>query len=111
MKNIIELVAGSIAEKKEWYAIERRSRKLPKEYQVVYEEIKKYLWSGSGVITMNPMRTMVELFEESAANGKAVLDVTGNDVAAFCDELVKGEKSYFDGLRGKLNSNITKKLG
>ena len=40
-----------------------------------------------------------------------MLEITGNDVAAFCDELVKGEKTYFDNLRKKLNSNIAKKIG
>jgi len=40
-----------------------------------------------------------------------VLEITGNDVASFCDELVKGEKTYFEGWREKLNRGIAKKIG
>lgn len=110
MKNIIEVVTGSIKEKKEWFALEKRSHRLPKEYQVVYEEIKKYLWKGSGVMSMSPFVTLVDLFEDSAANKLSVLDVIGSDVAAFCDDLIKGESSYFDTYRTKLNKDIADKI-
>ncbi|MCL2343854.1 MAG: DUF1048 domain-containing protein, partial [Firmicutes bacterium] len=46
-----------------------------------------------------------------AANGRTVLEITGNDVAAFADELVRGEKSYFEKKRRELNGSIQKKLG
>ena len=62
-------------------------------------------------MTIDAFRTLIDLFEESAANGRQVLEITGDDVAAFCDELVKGEKTYFEKLRKKLNNNIAKKLG
>lgn len=39
---------------------------------------------------------IVDLFEEGAALGKGVLEVTGSDVAAFCDDLIKGLKTYAD---------------
>jgi hypothetical protein len=32
---------------------------------------------------------IVDFFEEGAAAGKGVLELIGNDVAAFCDDLVK----------------------
>ena len=37
-----------------------------------------------------------------------VTDITGSDVAAFADELVRGEKSYKDQEREKLNKNFAK---
>ncbi|MNC81910.1 hypothetical protein D3C75_1352040 [compost metagenome] len=39
---------------------------------------------------------IVDLFEEGAASGKGVLEVTGSDVAAFCDDLIKDSKTYAD---------------
>ena len=110
MSKIIDTIIGSVEDKKEWRAIEKRAKALPHDYRVTYEEIKHYLWKSSGITTIDAFRVLIDLFEESAANNRKVLDVTGKDVAAFCDELVKGEKSYFDDLRKKLNSNIAKKV-
>jgi DNA-binding ferritin-like protein (Dps family) len=86
---------------------------LPHDYLVVYNKIKRYLWSGAGPIdsSIDIFKGLLELFEESAANGKRVLEVTGKDIAAFCDELVRGEKTYAESLREKLNRDIAKKLG
>lgn len=68
------------------------------------------MWRSSGISTIDPFKVLIDLFEESAANGTRVLEIIGDDVAAFCDELVKGEKTYFVDLRKKLNRNIAKKL-
>ncbi|HEX2980398.1 MAG TPA: DUF1048 domain-containing protein, partial [Anaerolineaceae bacterium] len=70
-----------------------------KDYQIVYNEIQKYLFKvgpvelteGTGLLS-----GIVDLFEEGAAVGKGVLEVTGRDVAAFCDDLIKDSKTYAD---------------
>jgi len=36
---------------------------------------------------------IVDLFEEGSSSGKSVLGVTGRDVAAFCDDLIKDSKT------------------
>ncbi len=110
MKNFIDFVIGDIAAKKEWNSIVRRSKKLPEDYRVAYNEIQRYLWNASGITTIDAFRVLIDLFEESTASGRSVLEITGNDVAAFCDELVKGEKTYFEGYREKLNRNIANKI-
>jgi DNA-binding ferritin-like protein (Dps family) len=111
MGKILDTIIGSIDDKKEWNAIEKRAKALPNDYRVVYNEIKHYLWGSSGITTIDAFRVLIDLFEESAANGRQVLEITGNDVAAFCDELIKGEKTYFEDLRKKLNNSISKKIG
>lgn len=85
--------------KKEWRAHMARVKALPKDYQIVYKELQKYLFKvgpvelseGIGVLS-----GIVDLFEEGAAMGKGVLEVTGSDVAAFCDDLIKDSKTYAD---------------
>lgn len=72
-------------EKREWRALQARAKALPADYYKVYKEMQKYLWKIGGA----DFESLVELFEENAAEGKDVLDVTGRDVAAFCDELAK----------------------
>ena len=111
MSKILDTIIGSVEDKKEWRAIEKRAKALPHDYSIAYEEIKHYLWKSSGITTIDAFRVLIDLFEESAANDRQVLEITGDDVAAFCDELVRGEKTYFEDLRKKLNNNIAKKLG
>lgn len=55
---------------------------------------------------MDPLKSLVDLLEEAAADNRRVLDITGPDVAAFADELVRGEKSYHDKQREKLNKKL-----
>ena len=85
--------------KKAWRVHMARVKALPQDYQIVYKEIQKYLFKvgpvelseGTGLLS-----GLVDLFEEGAALGKGVLDVTGHDVAAFCDDLIKDSKTYAD---------------
>ena len=106
MGKIIETIMGSLEDKREYKRNEARAKALPAEYAAAYIEIKKYIFQTSGIENMDPLKVLVDLLEEAAANGRRVIDVTGPDVAAFADELVRGEKTYFDKLRQKLNSNI-----
>jgi hypothetical protein len=39
---------------------------------------------------------IVDFFEEGVAAGKGVLELIGNDVAAFCDDLVIQARTYAD---------------
>jgi len=111
MSGFLEKVTGDFAGKREWRAVKARYKALPEDYRFAYEEIQKYIWTTSGVETMAPLKNLLDLFEEGAANGRTVLEITGNDVAAFADELVRGEKSYFEKKRRELNGSIQKKLG
>jgi len=113
MSKILDVIIGSIEDKKEWNAMEKRAKALPSDYRIVYNEIKQYFWSGAGPLnsSVDLFKGLLELFEEGVANGKLVLEITGNDVAAFSDELVRGEKTYAENLRKKLNRDIVKKLG
>jgi DNA-binding ferritin-like protein (Dps family) len=112
MLDIFKKIIGEIKDKKEWNAIEARAKTLPHDYLVVYNKIKQYLWSGAGPLSssIDLFKGLLELFEEGAANGKPVLEITGKDVAAFCDELVRGEKTYAESLREKINRDIMKEL-
>ncbi|WP_336774322.1 DUF1048 domain-containing protein [Paenibacillus sp. MMO-58] len=85
--------------KKEWRAHVARVKALPRDYQIVYKEIQKYFFKvGPVELTdwMGVLSGIIDLFEEGAALGKGVLEVTGSDVAAFCDDLIKNLKTYAD---------------
>ncbi len=79
--------------KKQWRAHMARVKALPPDYQIVYREIQRYLFKvGNGRL----LSGIVDFFEEGAAAGKGVLELIGNDVAAFCDDLLKDSRTCAD---------------
>jgi DNA-binding ferritin-like protein (Dps family) len=110
MSKIIDTIIGSLDEKREYKKNEARAKALAGEYAIAYKEIKNYIFHTSGIETIEPLKVLVDILEEAAVNDKRVLDVIGPDVAAFADELVRGEKSYYENQRKKLNKNIADKL-
>ena len=102
-----------IKAKKEWRAHMDRIKALPKDYQIVYKEIQKYLFKV-GPVELNEgidlLSGIVDFFEEGVALGKGVLEVTGNDVAAFCDELIKDSKTYAEIYQESINKEVNKEI-
>lgn len=109
MNKIIDKIIGDLSEKKRYRDAEKRAIALPKEYSTAYKDIKQYLWTVSGIMSIEPLVSLVDLLEEAAANDRRVVDVTGPDVASFADELAKGESSYKNDEREKLNKKFTSK--
>ncbi|MFT8310903.1 MAG: DUF1048 domain-containing protein [Sporolactobacillus sp.] len=103
--------------KKKWRAHMARVKALPQDYQIVYKEIQKYLYKvcpvemtdgltdGTGIFS-----GIVDLFEEGAALDKGVLEVTGSDVAAFCDDLIRGSKTNADIYQEAVNQQVSKAM-
>lgn len=108
MGKIINTIIGDLNEKKRYNATEKHAKALPAEYADAYQSIKHYLWNTSGILTIEPLVSLVDLLEEAAADNRRVVDITGPDVAAFADELVRGESSYKDQQREKLNKKLNK---
>jgi DNA-binding ferritin-like protein (Dps family) len=84
--------------KKQWRAHMARVKALPPDYQIVYKEMQRYLFKVGPVDLADGrlLSGIVDFFEEGVAAGKGVLELIGNDVAAFCDNLVKDSRTYAD---------------
>ena len=99
--------------KKKWRAHMARVKALPQDYQIVYKEIQKYLFKvgpvelteGTGLLS-----GIIDLFEEGAALDKGVLEVTGSDVATFCDDLIKDSKTYADIYQESVDQEVNKAM-
>lgn len=103
-----------IEDKREFKHQMKRIDALPEDYRYVYKKIQKYMWSlcgGDGYDMMDIQYELIDLFEEGAASGKDVLEITGEDVAAFADELLENAGTYISNRRIALNKDIAKKLG
>ncbi|MER6577885.1 DUF1048 domain-containing protein [Nonomuraea sp. NPDC001023] len=95
--------------KKQWRAHMARVKALPPDYQIVYMEMQRYFFKVGPVgLTDGPLLPgIVDFFEEGVAAGKGVLELIGEDVAAFADELIKDSRTYAD----LYQESVSRKLG
>ncbi|WP_205843624.1 DUF1048 domain-containing protein [Nakamurella deserti] len=94
--------------------MEARAAALPPDYRIVYDEIKGYLWkfsAGGGMDVIAILDDLLGLFETGAADGRGVLTVTGEDVAGFCDELLRNARTYTAAWHDDLNRSVRRRLG
>jgi len=84
--------------KKQWRAQLARVKALPPDYRIVYQEMQRYFFKVGPVDLLDGtlLSGIVDFFEEGVAAGKGVLELIGDDVAAFCDDLVKDSRTYAD---------------
>lgn len=102
-----------VASKREYQAEMKRVHALPKEYQLVFKKIVTYMWqfsAGPGYDMMQVQSDLIDLFEEGAANGRSVLAITGNDVAAFVEGLLESTRTYAGDWKTKFNRDILQAL-
>jgi DNA-binding ferritin-like protein (Dps family) len=110
---MLDFLNKIIGDKKDWRRMEARAKALPRDYQIVYKEIMQYMFKrsgGDGMEIVAILKDLLGLFETSAANGKRVLEVTGEDVATFCDELLRNAKTFTENWHETLNRDVMKKL-
>lgn len=110
---MIDFIKKMIKDKKEYKEQLSRVEKLPEDYRFVFEKIQGYIWrfaGGDGSDMLKTQEKLIELFEISSANKKHVLEVTGEDVARFYDELICDTKKWINKYGDKLNTNVNNKL-
>lgn len=102
-----------LGDKQDWKRMEARAQSLPSDYQLVYTELQQYMWrftAGDGMDIIAILKNVLDLFETGAAEGRRVLDLTGPDVASFCDELLRNANTYTEHWREELNRTVATKL-
>lgn len=105
-------------EKAEYKSYKKRIHALPRDYQIVMNEIENFLWTfpsdhDSAMVMFKALQDVLELFESNAQEGKDVLDVVGQDVGGFCDDLLHElqVQTWTGKRKEQLSENIRKKLG
>jgi DNA-binding ferritin-like protein (Dps family) len=113
MTNVLSKLIG---DRKQWKRMEARANALPRDYRIVYGNMKSYLWrftAGDGMDIVAILADVLADFEAAAAEGKGALEVTGDDVAAYCDALLGGLKpydGYLERWRSSLNQDVKRHL-
>jgi DNA-binding ferritin-like protein (Dps family) len=85
----IELVTGSLEQKKQYRQIKSRLDALPEPYNGVAKALNRYLMYNGGIVDGDTILTMmtdfVELWERAAADGTPVRDIVGDDPVEFAE--------------------------
>ena len=108
----IELVTGSLDEKKQYRQYKERIKQLPANYRVAAEAIERYLMYVGGIakgdVLVRMYGDLVDLFEESAANGTPIRDIVGDDPVEFVETFVANysDGSWISKERARLNRGI-----
>jgi DNA-binding ferritin-like protein (Dps family) len=94
----IELVTGSLDEKKRWRQYKARKEQLPSSYRTAIDGIERYLmYAGSivkGDVFMRMLDDLADLIEQAAADGTPIRDIVGDDPVEFADTFIQ---NYADG--------------
>ena len=94
----IELVTGSLDEKKRWRQYKARKEQLPSSYRTAIDGIERYLmYAGSivkGDVFMRMLDDLADLIERAAADGTPIRDIVGDDPVEFADTFIQ---NYADG--------------
>lgn len=99
--------------KKQWRTHMARVKALPRDYQIAYKEIQRYFFKVGPVELTEAtglLSGIIDLFQEGAAMRKGVLEVTGSDVAAFCDDLIKNSKTFADILQESVGQEVNEAM-
>jgi DNA-binding ferritin-like protein (Dps family) len=114
MRNPLEYFRYVREEKRRYKTMLKRVNALPEDFRFMYNRIQRYMWNhagGDGMDMIRVLADLLELFEAGAADGKGVMQVTGPDVAGFCDELLGTTKTWTKHWHEALNREIDQKLG
>lgn len=117
-KNFLELIIGSIDDKKRWRAHVAQVKALPEPYRATVEAIERYLMHSGETPTdwsraAQMFDDLAELFERAAADGTPVRDIVGDDPLEFVETFVA---TYSDGgwvekERQRLRASIDRAAG
>ncbi|MEV0625301.1 DUF1048 domain-containing protein [Nonomuraea wenchangensis] len=84
----LEILTGSLDEKKRWRQYKARVKQLPDNYRIAVEALERYLMhfgpaDGAGAMTM--YEDLADLFEQGAADGTPIRDLFGDDPIEFAE--------------------------
>lgn len=94
----IELVTGSLEDKKRYRQYRARMKQLPEPYRTSMEAVDRYFMVSGGIAKGDTLVAMLDdladLFEQSAANGTPIREIVGEDPVEFAETFLR---NYSDG--------------
>ncbi|NUR85002.1 MAG: DUF1048 domain-containing protein [Nonomuraea sp.] len=88
MRNFLEIVTGTLDDKKRYRQYKARTERLPDDYHAAIDALQRYMQyfgpdKSDSLLAM--LDDLADLFEQSAAAGTPLREVVGEDPAEFAD--------------------------
>ena len=94
----IDMVTGSLNDKKRYRRYKARTKQLPASYRTAIEALDRYLMYRGAIAKADVLLTMLDdladLFEQGAADGTPVRELVGDDPVEFAETFLQ---NYSDG--------------
>lgn len=108
---ISKLVAKVIGDKRRWKQYRARAQRLPEPYRAAVAAVERYLMhvgpaDGDSAATM--FEDLVDLFEQSAADGTPLRDVLGEDPVEFTETFLRNYSG--GGWLGRERTRLTRAI-
>jgi DNA-binding ferritin-like protein (Dps family) len=88
--SISKFISKMIGEKREWRQYKARTKQLPASYRTAVEAVERYLmYFGTGGGGTAIYEDLVDLFEQSAADGTPIREIVGEDPVEFVETFVR----------------------
>ena len=94
----IELITGSLEDKKRWRQYKARKEQLPATYRTAIDGLERYfMYAGAiakGDVLVQMLEDLADLIERAAADATPIRDVVGEDPVEFAETFIQ---NYSDG--------------
>jgi DNA-binding ferritin-like protein (Dps family) len=85
-----KFISKVVGEKRQWREYKARARQLPASYRTALDALERYLnYLGGGDDGTAMYADLIDLFEESAANGTTIRQIVGEDPVEFIETFVR----------------------
>ncbi|WP_404430317.1 DUF1048 domain-containing protein [Microbacterium lacus] len=108
----IELLTGSLEQKKQYKQAVARMDALPEPYRTTAKAYQRYFMYYGGTVDADDLVRMwsdfADLWDRAAADGTSVQAIVGDDPVGFGEEFVQAyaSRQWIDKERARLNSAI-----
>ena len=90
MTMLSKFISKVVGPKGEWRRYKARVTQLPPDYRTALDALERYLnYSGPGGDGGAIYADLIDLFEQSAANGTPIREIVGEDPVAFIEAFVQ----------------------
>lgn len=111
------LIAKMIGDKRRWRQYKARTRQLPANFRTAIEALDRYLMYRGAITKADVLVTMlddlIDLFEQSAANGTPIRAIVGEDPVEFAEAFLRNysEGQWINKERERLVGAIERAAG
>ena len=110
-RRAIELVTGSIDQKKRYRQYKARVERLPASYHTAIEGLQRYSYyfgHGTAEGGLSMLEDLADLFEQGAANGTPIREIVGEDPVEFAEAFLSNypRGQWITRERARLNTAI-----